>query len=229
MLRNSSDETLWLRSRDWVLALALVPATLLAYLTVWRAGFIWDDDVYVARNPLLTASDGLWRIWFSFDSLSQYFPLTYTTFYLERLLWGPPSRGLPRLNLLLHAANALLVWRLLAQLRLPGAWMAAALFALHPVQVESVAWITERKNLLMGFFFLLSLLSVNAVYRGKHQTALAALSLALVLYALALLPRHGLHDASGAVMVLWLNTGRLAGGGGRRLRRFWCWEWGWER
>ena len=167
---NSGDDKPKPGTRDWLLALALVSAILLAFLPVWRAGFIWDDDVYVTDNPLLTASDGLRRIWFSLDSPSQYFPLTYTTFYLERLLWGFHPAGYHAVNLLLHAANALLVWRLLARLRVPGAWLAAALFALHPVQVESVAWITERKNVLMGFFFLLSLLAWTRFLEQSSQS-----------------------------------------------------------
>jgi tetratricopeptide (TPR) repeat protein len=167
---NPGDDKPRPDGRDWLLALALVFVTVLAFLPVWRAGFIWDDDVYVTDNPLLTASDGLRRIWFSLDSPSQYFPLTYTTFYLERLLWGFHPAGYHAVNLLLHAANALLVWRLLARLRLPGAWLAAALFALHPVQVESVAWITERKNVLMGFFFLLSLLAWTKFLEESGQS-----------------------------------------------------------
>src|ERR1700733_14667643 len=143
----------------WLFGLFLVGLTIIAYHPAWHAGFIWDDDVYVTQNPLLTAPDGLWRIWFSLDSPSQYFPLTYTTFYVEHALWGLNPAGYHWVNLLLHAANALLVWRVLARLRVPGAWLAAAVFALHPVQVESVAWITERKNVLMGLFFLLSLIS----------------------------------------------------------------------
>jgi hypothetical protein len=79
----------------------------LAYQTSWHGGFIWDDDAYVAQNPLLTAKDGLWRIWFSLDSPSQYFPLTYTVFRLERTLWGLNTTGYHWVNLLLHSANAL--------------------------------------------------------------------------------------------------------------------------
>ena len=167
---NPGDEKAKPVTRDLLLALALVSAILLAFLPVWHAGFIWDDNRYVTENPLLTASDGLRRIWFSLDSPSQYFPLTYTTFYLERLLWGFHPAGYHAVNLLLHAANALLVWRLLARLRVPGAWLAAALFALHPVQVESVAWITERKNVLMGFFFLLSLLAWTRFLEQSSQS-----------------------------------------------------------
>jgi hypothetical protein len=121
--------------------LLLVAATVLAYEPAWRAGFVWEDDIYVTSNPLLTAPDGLSRIWFSLDSPSQYFPLTYTSFRLERPLWGMNPAGYHWVNLLLHTAGALLVWRLLKRLGVPGAWLAAAIFALHPVQVESVAWI----------------------------------------------------------------------------------------
>ena len=162
MLKSSGFLAEFLRSsrnRAWLLGLLLVAATLLAYQPAWQAGFIWDDDEYVTNNPLLTAPDGLKRIWFSLDSPSQYFPLTYTVFRIERSLWGFNPAGFHWVNILLHAANALLVWRLLRQLSVPGAWLAAAIFALHPVQVESVAWVTELKNVLSLFFFLLALLA----------------------------------------------------------------------
>jgi hypothetical protein len=93
----------------WFFGLALVAATLVAYGPAWSAGFIWDDDAYLTHNSLLTAPDGLQRIWFSLQSPSQYFPLTYTTFYLERTLWGLNPAGYHMINLLLHAANAVLV------------------------------------------------------------------------------------------------------------------------
>jgi len=141
------------RNRVWLLGLLLVAATLLAYQPAWQAGFIWDDDEYVTNNPLLTAPDGLKRIWFSLDSPSQYFPLTYTVFRIEHSFWGFKPAGYHWVNILLHAINALLVWRLLRRLSVPGAWLAAAIFALHPVQVESVAWVTELKNVLSLFFF----------------------------------------------------------------------------
>jgi len=171
--------------RGWLFAMGLIVAVVIAYHPAWRGGFIWDDNFYVTQNPLLTAPDGLWRIWLSLDSPSQYFPLTYTTFYLERHIWGLDPAGYHGVNLLLHAVNALLVWRLLLRLRLPGAWLAAAIFALHPVQVESVAWISERKNVLMTFFYLLSLLAwleflVKKELRGVFY------GLALMFCALAL-------------------------------------------
>jgi Flp pilus assembly protein TadD len=155
---------------------------------------------------LLTASDGLRRIWFSLDSPSQYFPLTYTTFYLERLCWGFNPAGYHAVNLVLHAANALLVWRLLARLRLPGAWLGAALFALHPVQVESVAWITERKNVLMGFFFLLSLLAWTRFVEETSKRPWRFYGLALVCYALALCAKTTACTLPAALLlVMWLK------------------------
>jgi hypothetical protein len=141
------------------LGVLLVVGTILAYQPAWRAGFIWDDDDYVTNNPLLSAPDGLNRIWFSLDSPSQYFPLVYTAFRIEHALWGLNPAGYHWTNILLHAVNGLLVWALLKRLALPGAWLAAAIFAWHPVQVESVAWVTELKNVLSLFFFLLSLLA----------------------------------------------------------------------
>src|SRR5947209_7285529 len=147
------------RYSAWLLGGLLVAAVILAYYHVWNAGYIWDDDMYVTRNGLLSAANGLRRIWFSFDAPSEYFPLTYTTLRIEHSLWGLDASGYHWTNILLHAANALLVWRLLRVLNVPAAWFGAALWALHPVQVESVAWISERKNVLMAFFFFATLLA----------------------------------------------------------------------
>jgi protein O-mannosyl-transferase len=192
--------------RAWLLGFFLVVVTLIAYGPAWHAGFIWDDDAYLTQNPLLTAPDGLWRIWFSLDSPSQYFPLTYTTFYMERGLWGLNSAGYHWVNLLLHAANALLVWRVLARLRVPGAWLAAAIFALHPVQVESVAWITERKNVLMGFFFLLTLWAWLKFIDDHGKRPWRFYALALVFYALALFAKTTACTLPAALLlILWLK------------------------
>ncbi len=198
----------WQKSwrNDWLLGFLLVAVTIIAYQPAWHAGFIWDDDRYVTENSLLTAPDGLRRIWFSLDSLSQYFPLTYTTFYMERGLWGLNPAGYHLVNLLLHAANALLVWRVLARLRVPGAWLAAAIFALHPVQVESVAWITERKNVLMGLFFLLTLLAWIKFIDDQSKRPWRFYVAALVFYALALLAKTTACTLPAALLlILWLE------------------------
>ena len=135
----------------------LVLATVLAYQPVWHAGFTWDDDRYVTANPLLVEPNGWEHIWFS-SGAPQYYPLVFTSFRLERALWGLNPAGYHCVNILLHAASAVLLWRLLRRLGVPGAWLAGAIFALHPVNVASVAWVTERKNVLCMVFYLLSLL-----------------------------------------------------------------------
>jgi len=176
------------------------------YQPAWNGGFIWDDDAYVTNNELLTAPDGLRRIWFSLDSPSQYFPLVYSTFRIEHALWGLNPTGYHWVNLLLHVANALLVWRLLARLHVPGAWLAGAIFALHPVQVESVAWITERKNVLMGFFFLLTLLAWIAFVDERTKRPWRFYALALVLYVLALSAKTTACTLPAALLlILWLQ------------------------
>src|SRR6266849_717710 len=105
------------RLRVCSLALLLCALTFVVYRPAWNGGFLWDDDAYIVNNGLLTAPDGLRRIWFSFDSPSQYFPLTYTSFRIERALWGLNPAGYHVVNVLLHVANALLVWRLLSRLK----------------------------------------------------------------------------------------------------------------
>jgi tetratricopeptide (TPR) repeat protein len=194
------------RFAAWLLAALLVLMTILAYQPVWHAGYIWDDDKYVTENPLLTAPDGLWRIWFSFDSPSQYFPLTYTAFRLEHLLWGLNPAGYHWMNLLLHVANVLLVWRLLWRLGVPGSWLAAAIFALHPVQVETVAWIAELKNVLMLFFFLLTLLAWLEFIDEKTESKWKYYALALVCYAPALCAKTTACTLPAALLlILWLK------------------------
>jgi protein O-mannosyl-transferase len=197
--------------RDYLLlALLLAVTTILAYQPAWHGGFIWDDDAYITNNELLTAPDGLRRIWFSLDSPSQYFPLVYTMFRFERAWWGLSPTGYHFVNILLHLANALILWSLLARLRVPGAWLAGAIFALHPVQVESVAWITERKNVLMGLFFLLTIRAwVEFVDKQtKHRWFFYVL--ALLLYALALFSKTTACTLPAALLlILWLQGRRI--------------------
>jgi tetratricopeptide (TPR) repeat protein len=194
------------RVRAVIFGLMLAAVTIFAYRPAWHGGFIWDDDAYITNNELLTAPDGLRRIWFSLDSPSQYFPLTYTTFRIEHALWGLNPAGYHWVNLLLHVANALLVWRLLFRLRVPGAWLAGAIFALHPVQVESVAWITERKNVLMVFFALLTLLAWLVFVERRTNRPWLFYCLALSLYALALSAKSTACTLPVALLlILWLQ------------------------
>ncbi|MBI4679055.1 MAG: tetratricopeptide repeat protein [Elusimicrobia bacterium] len=139
-------------------ALLLFLLTFSAYIPAIRARFIWDDDYY-AGNQLLERPDALRLIWTLDAAPWAYYrdvPMVYTTFWLERRLWGARPMGYHVDNVILHMMNAVLVWLLLGRLGMRGAWMAGAVFALHPVHVESVAWIAERKNVLSGLFFLLA-------------------------------------------------------------------------
>lgn len=138
-------------------AAALVLLAFAAYLPALQAGFIWDDDDYVTANEALRSLGGLWRIWTELGTTPQYYPLVHTTFWIEYQLWELNAVGYHAVNILLHGLGAAVLWRLLSALHLPGAWLAAAIFTLHPVHVESVAWITERKNVLSGLFYFLSL------------------------------------------------------------------------
>ena len=145
-----------LLKRGWFWGLLLVASLFLVYQPVWNAGFLSDDARNITDNPCVLLPSGLVHLWSS--RLADYFPLTLTAFWLEHALWGLAPLPYHLVNLLLHVACALLLWRVLLELRIPGAWLGAALWALHPVQVESVAWITEQKNTQSCLFYLLSIL-----------------------------------------------------------------------
>ncbi len=205
-MQKIAERPLSSRTRAWLFGLLLAAVTIFMYQPAWNGGFLWDDDAYVTNNELLTAPNGLRRIWFSLDSPSQYFPLVYTTFRIEHALWGLNPSGYHWINLLLHVANALLVWRVLVRLKVPGAWLAGAIFALHPVHVESVAWITERKNVLMGFFFLLTLLAWIAFLDERTKRPWRFYGLALILYVLALSAKTTACTLPAALLlILWLQ------------------------
>ncbi len=154
-----------------VLALGslLVLAALAAYRPALNAGFVWNDDTYVTENPTLDGADGLRLIWTDTKANEQYYPMVFTSYWIEKRLWGLAPLGYHLVNVLLHAANALLLWALLARIGLKGGGWAAALFALHPMCVESVAWVTERKNTLSLFLSLLAMLAYLASRETKEK------------------------------------------------------------
>jgi hypothetical protein len=123
-------------------AIALIALIVAVYMPALGCGFIWDDDDYVTENANLRSVDGLRRIWFEPRSIPQYYPLVHTTYWLDFHAWQLEPHGYHLDNVLLHAANAVFVWLVLRKLGIPGAWLAAAIFGLHPVHIESVAWIT---------------------------------------------------------------------------------------
>lgn len=130
-----------------------------AYWPALWGGFIWDDNSYVAYNLLLRDAAGLWRIWFEPTATPQYHPLVFTSYWIEYQLWGDSTFGYHVVNVALHGANTWILLLVLRRLAVPGALFAAGVFALHPVHVESVAWITERKDVLSAFFYGLTLLA----------------------------------------------------------------------
>ncbi len=193
---------------------------LASYAWTLQADFIWDDDAYVTKNATLESLDGLRRIWFEIGAVPQYYPLVHTSFWIERHLWGLDPLGYHAVNILLHAAGALLVWRLLLRLEVPGAWLGAALFAVHPVEVESVAWITERKNVLSLPLALLSMLTylrfapVNETSEGDAAAASAGrgtrYTLALLLFTAAALSKTVVVTLPAVLLViLWWKRGRV--------------------
>jgi tetratricopeptide (TPR) repeat protein len=147
-------------SDDWrrrlVPAAALLVLIAAAYWPALHGGFLFDDDTILTKNPLVHAADGLQRIWFTTQAID-YWPVTNTSFWLEWRLWGLNPAGYHVTNVVLHAFNALLLWAILRQIGVPGAFWGAALFALHPVNVQSVAWIAQRKNTLALLWCLLSI------------------------------------------------------------------------
>jgi len=142
----------WLH--HWGPGLFLVAAIVLAYQPVWHAGFIWDDDFHLTSNPCIVGPVGFKGIWTS--SAAVYYPLVLTSFWVQHALWGLRPLPYHLVNVAMHAACAILLWRVLRRLSVRGAWLGAALWALHPVQAESVAWITELKNTQSCLFYLLA-------------------------------------------------------------------------
>jgi tetratricopeptide (TPR) repeat protein len=140
-------------------AAGLLLLTAAAYLPATTGAFVWDDDDYLAKYEPLRAPDGLRRIWLDPGASPQYYPFVFTTFWAEYRLWDLRPAGFHTVNILLHGVNAILLWRVLRRLAVPGAWLGAALWALHPVNVESVAWVQERKNVLSGLFYFAAVLA----------------------------------------------------------------------
>ena len=188
--------------------LLIFGATLLAYLPALHGGFLWDDDGHVTRADLRSL-DGLRRIWFEVGATQQYYPLLHTAFWVEHRLWGDATVGYHLLNILLHAAAACLVVAVVRRLALPGAWLAGFIFALHPVCVESVAWISEQKNTLSAVFYLGSAL-VYLRFDGDRRRS--RYWVATGLFVLALLTKTVTATLPAALLVvLWWRRGRISG------------------
>ena len=190
----------------WLFAVVAV-GVVLAYQKVWHAGFVWDDGGHVTR-PDLRSLHGLLRIWFEPGATQQYYPVLHSAFWLEHRLWGDSALGYHLANVALHLGVAFLLYRLLVRLAVPGALLGASLFALHPVCVESVAWISEQKNTLSGVFCLAAAL---AYLRFDEKRLRSCYALATLLFALALLSKTVTATLPAALLVvLWWKRGRLS-------------------
>lgn len=202
----------------WALAAIaglLILVTFAAYAPALSAGFIWDDDDYVTNNPTIQSATGLFPIWARPGSTVQYYPMVFTTFWLEHRIWRLDPAGYHFTNVLLHALCSVLLYLVLRQLEVHGALLAAFAFAIHPVCVESVAWITERKNVLSTFFYLSSALMFLRTYdidsaslRGPRPRIRYVG--ALLLFVLALFSKTVTSTLPVALLiVIWWKRGRL--------------------
>ncbi len=198
----------------WLLGAGLVLLTLIAYSRATQCGYIWDDNFHVTENPTLRDLNGLHRIWTDVSATPQYYPLVHTSFWLEYHLWALNPVGYHAVNVVLHASAAVLLWRVLLTLRLPGGWIGAAIFAIHPITVESVVWVSERKNVLSAVFYfaaaLVYLRFVAADVRNQTKNWWAWYFAALVLFLCALLSKTVTCSLPVALLlVMWWKAGTL--------------------
>ena len=205
--------------RDWFWALLLIAFVFIAYAQVLRADFIWDDESHLTQNPCVVGPLGLKEIWTTTQAV--YYPLVLTTFWALHKFFGLNPLPYHLLNIFLHVASAILLWRILQALRVRGAWLGAALWALHPVMVQSVAWVTELKNTQSCAFYLLSILFFlkwedqgGAVSRppqrrtGDRRSLVFALSLLFFLLATLSKPSVVMLPFVLALCVWWMQ-GRI--------------------
>lgn len=194
------------RAREWLIGLGLLVVTVLAYLPLWRAGFIWDDDGHVTPAALRSLR-GLFRVWFEPGATQQYYPALHSLFWLEHRLWGDGPLGYHLANLALHTAAAWLFYRTLRRLAVPGAALAAALFAIHPVGVETVAWVSEQKNTLSAVCYFGAAL---AYLRYREERSAGRYLGATLLFLAALLSKSVTATLPAALLVVaWWRDGRL--------------------
>jgi protein O-mannosyl-transferase len=192
--------------RDIGAFVLLCLATFLAYLPAVRGGMLWDDSGHVTR-PDLRSLHGLWRIWTEPGATQQYYPLLHSAFWLEHSIWGDSVLWYHLVNVALHALSACLVVIIVRRLQLRGAWLAGLLFALHPLCVESVGWISEQKSTLSGIFYLAAAL---AYLKFDDSRKRSAYFIALACFAAALLSKTVTATLPGSLLVvIWWRSGRI--------------------
>ena len=213
-----------------VKVVVIVAGAMIAYVPAMRGGFVWNDNSYVHKNRLLSepTAANLGKIWtirevsradgaqYYSSYTEQYYPMVFTSFWIEANIWGNQNpTGFHVVNVLLHIANALLVWLICRRLGIGWGWLAGAIFALHPMAVESVAWITERKNVLSGLFYLLAMLSYLRFERERRWWFYVA---AMLCFVLGLLSKTVVCTLPAVLVVIlwaknkkfvWAELGRL--------------------
>ncbi|HWA85009.1 MAG TPA: tetratricopeptide repeat protein [Opitutus sp.] len=215
-MRFSGAETLR-RTTDWLMVAIVFAVVAACYWPALRGEILWDDPAHITSEDLRSWA-GLWRIWFELGATQQYYPVLHTAFWIEHRLWGDSMVGYHLANIFQHAACCCLLALLLRRLwsmpetasaRQPGlAWLAALLFAAHPVCVESVAWISEQKNTLSLLFYLLAALTYLDFAAKRRRRAYA---LATILFLLALGTKSVTATLPAAILVaLWWGNGRLS-------------------
>ncbi len=193
--------------KDWLFLVALVVAVFAVYQPAWHGGLLWDDGADITR-PELRSWHGLYRIWFNVGTTQQYYPLSESAFWLQYKLWGDAMPGYHLVNIAFHALTAVLAALVLRQLAIPGAYLAAAVFALHPIHAESVAWITEQKNTLSAVFYLGAAL---AYLRFDRNRSTAWYFAALGLFVLAMASKIVTVTLPAALLVIfWWQRGKLS-------------------
>ncbi len=203
------------------LAVILI-AVVLVYLPAFRADFVWDDEQLITANPLLRSFSGLTEMW-SGGRTADYFPVTNTVFWIEYHIFGENPMGYHTVNVLLQAADAVLVWLVLRRLNVPGAWLAGLIFGIHPLHAESVAWISELKNVLAMFFALLSAFFFLEPVEERSRVGRTAYAVSLLFFLLALLAKTQVVFLPIALILCewWRSGGRTCGTFRREAIRTW--------
>ncbi len=197
-----------MRGTTWLKAALIVAAGLFVDAPAWHGEFLWDDPQYVTANPLLRDPGGLARAWFAPGSVMEFYPLQETVLWLQWRLFGAQPLGYHLTNAVLHVLSALLLWRFFAQLGLRHGWLGGLLFAVHPANVESVAWISELKNTLSLPPFLVAMTALVRFYTTQRTRDYA---IALIAFTLALLVKISMAPFPFAILLYaWWRNGRVA-------------------
>jgi tetratricopeptide (TPR) repeat protein len=196
-----------LSAQIWLQAALIIAAGWFVYSPALQGTFLWDDRIDIVENILLRTPDGLWKIWTQPALLYDFYPIKHTVQWVQWQLWGDNTLGYHVTNLALHLLGAFLFWRVLRQLGLRLAWLGALLFTVHPIAVESVAWIAELKNTLSLPPLLLSFSAFIAYSeRGRRADYLGAMGWFL---GSMLCKTGAVTFPVFLVIFLWWKRGRL--------------------